>query len=178
MPASTQYAEAYRGVDFRRQPERYRVGRGEQGVLIAEPYRSELLPLWRFKTKAIARKSAAALLEAFAAYRARRDYVGMDMARKFLQMGFTRARRYANHRSGRKYDARGMVAPPEPDPVKADAAAVFLRAYRRAERDPVYRAWRDARRASEKVALGPRARPESVRARGRSSPASRRRSRG
>ena len=28
----------------------------------------------------------------------------MDMARKFLEMGFTRARRYANHSSGRKYD--------------------------------------------------------------------------
>ncbi len=25
------------------------------------------------------------------------------MARKFLQMGYTRARRYANHKSGKKY---------------------------------------------------------------------------
>lgn len=25
------------------------------------------------------------------------------MARKFLQMGYTRSRRYANHKSGRKY---------------------------------------------------------------------------
>ena len=31
----------------------------------------------------------------------------MDMCRKFLEMGFTRARRYANHRSGRKYDSEG-----------------------------------------------------------------------
>ena len=30
--------------------------------------------------------------------------MGADMARKFLQMGYTRARRYANHRGGRKYD--------------------------------------------------------------------------
>jgi hypothetical protein len=28
----------------------------------------------------------------------------MDMARKFLQMGMTRAKRYANHAGGRKYD--------------------------------------------------------------------------
>jgi len=28
----------------------------------------------------------------------------MDMARKFIQMGMTRARRYANHKGGRKYD--------------------------------------------------------------------------
>lgn len=28
----------------------------------------------------------------------------MDMARKFIQMGMTRAKRYANHKGGRKYD--------------------------------------------------------------------------
>ena len=39
------------------------------------------------------------------------DGVGMDMARKFLQMGFTRSRRYANHKGGRKYDADGNVRP-------------------------------------------------------------------
>ena len=39
------------------------------------------------------------------------------MARKFLQMGFTRARRYANHSSGRKYvkgaasSAEGLIYP-------------------------------------------------------------------
>ena len=27
-------------------------------------------------------------------YRAKNDFVGMDMCRKFLEMGFTRARRY------------------------------------------------------------------------------------
>jgi hypothetical protein len=39
----------------------------------------------------------------------------MDMARKFLQMGFTRARRYANHASGKKYAADGSVNPQEKD---------------------------------------------------------------
>lgn len=140
----TSYADAYRDVDFRAHPERYRVGRGEQGVLIAEPYKSELLPLWRFKTPAIAQVSASALWKAFVAYRRARDFVGMDMARKFLQMGFTRSRRYANHRSGRKYDAAGKVAPVAEDPVKAGSAAVFYDVWQRAERDRVYRAWRRA----------------------------------
>ena len=36
-------------------------------------------------------------------YRDKEDFIGMDMCRKFLEMGFTRARRYANHNSGRKY---------------------------------------------------------------------------
>ena len=141
--AKADYAAAYRGIDFRAHPERYRVGRGEQGVLIAEPYTTELQPLWRFRTPAIARTSARALWAAFAAYRDAGDFVGADMARKFLQMGFTRARRYANRRSGKKYGA----APSPPDPDKAEAAAIFYKAWQRAERDRRYRAWRAAQRA-------------------------------
>ncbi len=32
------------------------------------------------------------------------DFVGADMARKHLQMGFTRARRYFNYKGSKKYD--------------------------------------------------------------------------
>ena len=41
----------------------------------------------------------------------------MDMCRKFLEMGFTRARRrYANHNSGRKYKkGTGEILPQEED---------------------------------------------------------------
>lgn len=31
----------------------------------------------------------------------------MNMARKFIRMGITRAKRYANHKGGRKYDKNG-----------------------------------------------------------------------
>jgi hypothetical protein len=134
--------DVYRRTDFRRYPERYRVGRGEQGVLSAEPYKSELLPLWRFKTEADAKASARALHAAFVRYKKDGDFVGMDMARKFVQMGFTRARRYANHRSGRKYDASGEVAPRAEDPEKARAAAVFHRMWQKLESDAAYRAER------------------------------------
>lgn len=81
----------------------YRIGRGEQGVLTFEPYKSALLPLWRFRTLPIAQKSAADLWQKFEAYDVEGDFVGMDMARKFIQMGMTRAKRYANHAGGRKY---------------------------------------------------------------------------
>ena len=37
----------------------------------------------------------------------RRDFVGADMTRKFIQMGMTRARRYANWKGGRKYAKDG-----------------------------------------------------------------------
>ncbi|KAG5917220.1 hypothetical protein E4U42_007330 [Claviceps africana] len=82
----------------------YRIGRGEQGVLTFEPYKSALLPLWRFRTADVATRSAADLWARFEAFHQEGDFVGMDMARKFLQMGMTRAKRYANHAGGRKYD--------------------------------------------------------------------------
>lgn len=89
----------------------YRIGRGEQGVLTFEPYKSYLLPLWRFRTPVIARQSSSLLWEQFEGFGEARDFVGMDMSRKFIQMGFTRSKRYANHKGGRKYDAEGNVLP-------------------------------------------------------------------
>lgn len=82
----------------------YRIGRGETGVLTFEPYKSLLLPYWRFRTIPIAKKSSSELYTAFLIYHDTQDFIGMDMARKFIQMGMTRAKRYANHKGGRKYD--------------------------------------------------------------------------
>ena len=123
------YSNQYRNIDFRVHPDKYRIGRGEQGVLIAEPYKSEILPHWRFKTPEIAKQSAIKIYAMFIEYGKTDDFVGMDMARKFLQMGFTRARRYANHKSGRKYSSFGTVLPQEEDwkdSEKAQSAEIFL----------------------------------------------------
>lgn len=133
-------------IDYRTHPERYRVGRGEEGVLTVEPYRSELLPLWRFRTPEEARRSAAAIWERFVSYRDEGDFAGMDMSRKYLQMGWTRARRYANHRSGRKYaPGTRRELPVDPDPEKAKSAAIFRRSLDRVLRDQTYRRLRAAR---------------------------------
>src|ERR1700744_3013574 len=40
-------AASVKDVDYRREPHRYRIGRGEEGVLTVQPYKGELLPLWR-----------------------------------------------------------------------------------------------------------------------------------
>lgn len=137
-------------TDFRAHPELYRIGRGEQGVLMVEPYKSELLPLWAFRTPAVARASAGALTERFIAYRAAGDFVGMDMARKYLQMGFTRARRYTNHRGGRTYDGDGTPLPRSaPDPGKAEAAAIFQAAWRAVADDPTYLQLKAAHQAGD-----------------------------
>ncbi len=137
----TSYAEVYRGVDFRRHPERYRIGRGEQGVLIAEPYKSEILPHWRFATPEKAQASAEKIYGMFLDYKEREDFVGMDMARKFLQMGFTRSRRYANHASGKKYDQDGEVRDQDEhseESPKAESARIFYGFYRKAADDMDY----------------------------------------
>ncbi len=81
----------------------YRIGRGEQGVLTYEPYKSYLLPHWRFRTVPIARSSSEVLWEKFLEFYQQDDFVGMDMTRKFIQMGMTRSKRYANYKGGRKY---------------------------------------------------------------------------
>ncbi len=57
-------------MDLRKHPEAYRIGRGEQGVFHAEPYESELLPLWSFEDVETAKGSADAIYERFLDYKA------------------------------------------------------------------------------------------------------------
>ncbi|MFC3800411.1 DUF4385 domain-containing protein [Cohnella sp. GCM10012308] len=133
------YSLDYANLDLRAHPELYAVGRGEQGVLMVEPYKSEILPHWRFKTPEEALESSEKIHAMFLAYKAADDFIGMDMARKFLQMGFTRARRYANHKSGRKYAAAGGEKLPDRyDPVKAKSATIFKKKWDEARTDPDY----------------------------------------
>ena len=69
------------------------------------------------------------------------NFVGADMARKFLQMGYTRARRYANYKGGRKYDKpKGYALRPRGtgEEEKARSAAIFYRAWKAAEANKRY----------------------------------------
>src|ERR671910_190415 len=133
------YSLDFDRIDFRAQPELYRVGQGEQGVLLVEPYKSELLPHWRFRTPDLARESAETILTMVREFLAAEDFVGADLARTFLQMGFTRAWRYANHKSGRKCSPdRSEVLPPDVAPVKAESARIFYACYREARENPAY----------------------------------------
>ena len=79
-------------IDYRENPHLYKIGRGQQGVLICEPYKSELHPLWKFKTPEIAQLSALQIINKFFGYLEENDFVGADMAKKYLHMGFTRSR--------------------------------------------------------------------------------------
>ncbi|MAG49795.1 hypothetical protein CMO86_09155, partial [Candidatus Woesearchaeota archaeon] len=93
----------YKNLEFTPNDKRYRIGRGEQGVLLVRPYTNIICKHWRFKTPKEAFISVSAILFLYNSYRNIKDFVGMDMCRKFLEMGFTRARRYANHKDGKKY---------------------------------------------------------------------------
>jgi len=149
------YSQDWQHINFRVSREKYQIGKGEQGVLLVEPYKSEILPYWRFRTPEIAKKSAQKIYELFLEYKRSADFVGMDMARKFLQMGYTRSRRYANHPSGKKYasnpqkesdprkrkQALKKVLPQAEDwktSPKAVSAKLFYERYLLAKNDPVY----------------------------------------
>lgn len=151
---TSNYPFYYQKIDFRKHPERYVIGRGEQGVLIAEPYKSEILPHWRFKTPEIAQQSAAKIFEMYKQYKQKNEFVGMDMARKFLQMGFTRSRRYANHPDGKKY-FQGKIIPQDENSelsLKAKSAKIFYGYYRKVMDDEVYKYLKQDHLKLEKIA--------------------------
>ena len=122
------YKLDYKNTLFRPNDKRYRIGRGEQGVLLVRPYTDVICRHWRFKTLKEARVSSQKIFDMYLDYRIQKDFVGMDMCRKFLEMGFTRARRYANHKDGKKYDKNRNVLPQEKDALtsqKAISARIF-----------------------------------------------------
>ena len=118
------YKLDYKKLDFTDKKVRklYRIGRGEQGVLLVRPYTNDICKYWRFKTLKEAEVSSQKIFDMYLDYRIQKDFVGMDMCRKFLEMGFTRARRYANHKDGNKYDSNGKVKPQEKDWATSEKA--------------------------------------------------------
>ena len=152
------YSRDYKALNLREQPELYAIGKGEQGVLLVEPYKSEILPHWRFKDPEVATASSEAIYSLFLNYLEQEDFVGADMARKFLQMGYTRSRRYANYRGGKKYDGpvpddkkgqsgshgRDQLDRQPEDPVKAESARIFKARWDEAKQHPEYLRQREA----------------------------------
>ena len=144
----------YKNIDFTLEENRklYRIGRGEQGVLLVRPYTNDICSHWRFVNESAARKSADKIYSMFINYKDKQDFIGMDMARKFLEMGFTRSRRYANHPSGKKYAKDGSVRPQSPDALyseKARSARVFKEVRDKAAKDKKYVIMRKECRSNE-----------------------------
>ncbi|HJD61943.1 MAG TPA: DUF4385 domain-containing protein [Rickettsia endosymbiont of Columbicola hoogstraali] len=130
-------------IDYRKEPEKYRIGKGEQVVLICQHHKKEILPFWKFKTPEIAKESSKKIYEMFLKYLSNNDFVGAYMARKYLQMGFTRSRRYTNYKGGKKYDAEHDYEKLEKgtgDPEKAISAEIFFKKWQEAEENGKYKA--------------------------------------
>jgi len=90
----------------------------------------------------------------------------MDMSRKFIQMGMTRAKRYANHKGGKKYEA--SAAKMEADGVKGkrrelpksvahkdkeekeEASLIFREVWERCKVDDVYLRLKEAFQKEQK----------------------------
>jgi hypothetical protein len=137
-------------IDYRKEPHLYRVGKGEQGVLICQPYKGEIGPYWRFKTPEVAKTSSEKIYELFLEYLKKDDFIGADMARKYLQMGYTRSRRYANYKGGKKYDATHDYIQLERgtgEEQKALSARIFYGKWKEAEANLQYtqlkQAWKE-----------------------------------
>lgn len=108
--------------------------------------------LTRFADAEKAQASSDQIYQLFLDYLEQEDFIGADMARKFLQMGYTRARRYANHKGGKKYDGpvpadkkglsgahgRSELPRSHEDPVKAAAAKIFKQKWDDAKNHPEY----------------------------------------
>ena len=96
-------------IDYRENPHLYKIGRGQQGVLICQPYKSELHQYWRFKTPE-KHRSILYLRYIKCFYNI---WIMMSSlvtyVKKYLHMGFTRSRRYWNHSSGKKWTKEEMM---------------------------------------------------------------------
>ncbi len=130
-------------IDYRMYPELYHIGRGQQGVLTCEPYKSELHPIWRFKTPREAQLSANKIYIKYLEYLDDGDFVGCDMAKKYLHMGFTRSRRYWNHSSGRKWtktnEGKWEVLPLDRTEQRyMDSSLIFQRYWKMVREDKRY----------------------------------------
>ena len=144
----------YKRLDFTDEETRklYRIGRGEQGVLLVRPYTNDICAHWRFKTPKIAMMSAHTIFDMYLDYLEEKDFIGMDMCRKFLEMGHTRSRRYANHNTGKKYDDEGNVRPQEPDHATskyAKSAQIFKRVRDMVAKNDIYVTMRKQWRSQE-----------------------------
>ncbi|ABV73679.1 hypothetical protein A1E_03750 [Rickettsia canadensis str. McKiel] len=81
-------------IDYRKCPEAYRVGQGEQRVLICQPYTMQFCLIGSLTLLKLLKKVVKKIYEIFLKFLENNDFVGADIVRKYLQMGFTRSTHY------------------------------------------------------------------------------------
>ena len=63
----------YKNTLFEPNDKRYRIGRGEQGVLLVRPYTDNICKYWRFRTPKIAEESAKTIYKMYLDYKERKN---------------------------------------------------------------------------------------------------------
>ena len=71
------YSLDYKNILFKKNDSRYRIGRGEQGVLLVRPYTNDICKHWRFKTIDIAKKSSKKIINMYDDYKQQKDFVDL-----------------------------------------------------------------------------------------------------
>jgi hypothetical protein len=93
----------WKNLDMRAHPEEYQIGVGEQGVLSVEPYKSEILPHWRFATPDKAHESSAKIYELFCSIKRRTISLAWTWRASFCKWE-SPARGVRQPQGGKKYD--------------------------------------------------------------------------
>jgi hypothetical protein len=83
----------------------YRIRDRGDGRMSIEPYRSHLNHMWYFHTAPLAQHSADELWNRFLDYHWHGDFIGMDMACKFVEMGMMCSQYMEDLRRGKVRDA-------------------------------------------------------------------------
>lgn len=154
---SLPYNEVDWSLNYREKPENYIISRGQFGVLKYQPYKDEILPHWSYKDGPSAKKSSEKILSLFYDYLDQRDFVGADMSKKYLHMGFTRSMRYAKYPGGKKYNDDGSERQPHgpdttgewADPDKREAANKFKPAWDEARTNNKYKSLKELHKSGE-----------------------------
>ena len=66
------------------------------------PYKRNLIDHFSFSSPSAAKKSSQKIYEIFKEYRDQGDFVGMDMSRKYLQLGYKLSKRFEKYPSGKR----------------------------------------------------------------------------
>ena len=75
-------------INYGENPLLYHYAPDCSGMYVCSPYREELLGIWKFSSKSVAKQSAKDIYNLFLKYLDLEDFVGCDIARKYLQAGF------------------------------------------------------------------------------------------
>ena len=96
-------------IDYKKNPEEYSVSKGVSGVFSVSPYKDQIIKHFTFKNIEQSKASAEKIYNMFEEYRDKKDFVGMDMARKFLELGYLQSLRFSKFSGGKKYTKSGNL---------------------------------------------------------------------